>query len=485
MEPVFLCFAVASVVLGLFQPALICALSLHSYNYESYFGGNEWIGALLITLTPAIAVIHLVLKQRLRLHAVDILFALFSVCFVIMVLRSSDPAIGAPQVSTFVVAIAGLYLAPRAFFGRTESYKKFMILFVISFVVQALLFSTVAEPTIEGHLERTSIGDGNPVGFGLTLSTALCLTVFWMLSERPWSLRILRILDWLLAAAAFAGLIYAANLNGTRGIFVSVIGATVLFLAYRVWRRVASRSLMLGFGGALAVLVLVGGTIVGIGEIVASLEPETINDRLRHFVLSIANNIWPTEANEVTGELSESREHILGVVWDLIREQPILGVGLNGVKMATVERVNEEAFAHNLILEMWAEGGVVTLAVFLAMVGSILLFGLRQVTEPRTAMPSTVFLGMATGALLHQQVSATLLFGKAAFLALGVLAAAEAVRAHRLSHHERNRTGRRRHKGRHRSRQPQVAVATAAAVAPERPAAGPDDPASSPGVPSR
>ncbi|HRW59540.1 MAG TPA: O-antigen ligase family protein [Defluviicoccus sp.] len=485
MEPVFLCFAVASVVLGLFQPALICALSLHSYNYESYFGGNEWIGALLITLTPAFAVIHLVIKKRLRLHAVDILFALFSACFLMMVLRSSDPAVGPSQASTFVVAIAGLYLAPRVFFGRTESYKKFMILFVISFVVQALLFSTVAEPTIDGHLERTSIGDGNPVGFGLTLSTALCLTVFWMLSERQWPTRTLRILDWLLSAAAFAGLIHAANSNGTRGIFVSVIGATVLFLAYRVWRRVASRSLLLGFGGALAVLVIVGGTIVGIGEFVATLEPETVNDRLRHFVLSIANNILPTEANEVTGDLSESREHILGVVWDLIREQPILGVGLNGVKMATVERVNEEAFAHNLILEMWAEGGIVTLAVFVTMVGAILLFGVRQTTEPRTAMPSTVFLGMATGALLHQQVSATLLFGKAAFVALGVLAAAEAVRAHRLSHHERKRTSRRHLKRRHRGRHPQVAVATAVAVTPERPATGPDDPAGAPGVPSR
>ena len=470
MELVFLLYAVVSGVLGIFSPAFVCALSLHSYNYKEYFGGNDWISAVLIGLPLLFAVLHLAIKQRLRLHAVDLLFAMFSVCFLMMVLRSPDPAVGAIEVPMFLLGIAGMYLAPRAFFGRTESYKKFMIPFVISFVVLALLFSTVAESTYEGHLERTAIGAGNPVGFGLSLSTALCLTVFWMLSDRKWSRPSLRILDWVLSTAAFFGLVYAANLNGTRGIFVSVIGATVLFLAFRTWRRLVSQSLMLRFAGALAVLVIVGGTIVGIGEIVATLEPETINDRLRHFVLSIANNIWPTEANEVTGDLSEGREQILGVVWDLIREQPILGVGVNGVKMVTAERVNEEAFAHNLILEMWAEGGIVTLIVFLAMVGTILVFGIRQVSEARTAMPSTVFLGMATGALLHQQVSATLLFGKPAFLALGVLAAAEAIRAHRLNH-EHKRTNRRRRWSLKHGRQPQVLPP---ATAPHRSAAGVD-----------
>ena len=481
MELVFLLYAVASAVLGIFQPALICALSLHSYNYKEYFGGNESISAVLIMLPLVFALIHFAVKKRLRLHAVDLLFAVFSVCFLMMVLRSPDPAVGAIQTVTFLAAIAGLYLAPRAFFGRTESYKKFMIPFVISFVVQALLFSTVAEPTFEGRLERTAIGNGNAVGFGLTLSTALCLTVFWMLSERRWRLGVLQILDWVLSTAALVGLIYAANLNGTRGIFVSVIGATVLFLAFRAWRRLATQPLALRSAGAFAVLVIVGGAIVGIGEIVATLEPETINDRLRHFVLSIANNIWPTEANAVTGDLSESREQILGVVWDLIRDQPILGVGLNGVKMATLERVNEDAFAHNLILEMWAEGGIVTLIVFVAMVGTILVFGVRQVSEPRTAMASTVFLGMAVGALLHQQVSATLLFGKAAFLALGVLASAEAIRAHRLSH-GRKRASRRRLKDRHHTKEPQ---ALPASVPPEHPATGPDSPPGSSVVPLR
>lgn len=481
MELVFLLYAVASGVLGIFRPAFICALSLHSYNYKEYFGGSEWISAVLITLLPFFAVLHLAIKQRLRLHAIDLLFALFSVCFLMMVLRSPDPAVGAIEVSTFLVAIAGTYLAPRAFFGRTESYKTFMVPFVISFVVLALLFSSVAEPTHDGHLTRTAIKDGNPVGFGLSLSTALCLTVFWMLSDREWSWRSLRILDWVLSTGAFFGLVYAANLNGTRGIFVSVIGATVLFLAFRTWRRLASQSLMLGFAGVFAVLVIVGGTMVGIGEIVATLEPETINDRLRHFVLSIANNIWPTEANEITGDLSESREHILGVVWDLIREQPILGVGLNGVKMATLKRVNEEAFAHNLILEMWAEGGIVTLIVFVAMVGTILVFGVRQVSEPRTAIPSMVFLGMATGALLHQQVSATLLFGKPVFLALGVLAAAEAIRAHRLSH-TRKRASRRWRTGGNHGRQPQVLPPT---TAPDRSAADVDSAQGAPAVRSR
>lgn len=481
MELVFLLYAVASGVLGIFWPAFACALSLHSNNYKEYFGGNEWISAVLIGLPLLVAVLHLAIKKRLRLHAVDLLFALFCVCFMTMVLRSSDPNVGATEVPTFLVGIAGAYLAPRAFFGRTESYKKFMIPFVISFVVQALLFSTVAEPTYEGRLERTAIGAGSPVAYGLSLSTALCLTVFWMLSDRKWSLRSLRILDWVLSTAALFSLIYVANLNGTRGIFVSVIGATVLFLAFRAWRRLASQSLMLGFAGAFAVLVIVGGTIVGIGEIVATLEPETVNDRLRHFVLSIANNIWPTEANEVTGDLSEGRELILGVVWDLIREQPILGVGVNGVKMATVERVNEEAFAHNLILEMWAEGGIVTLIVFVAMVGTILAFGVRQVCEPRTAMPSTVFLGMATGALLHQQVSATLLFGKPAFLALGVLAAAEAICAHRLRH-EHKRSSRRR-RGSHKYRRPPQMLPPA--PVPDPSAAGADGAQGSPAVRSR
>jgi O-antigen ligase len=443
MEVVFLLYAAASVALGILHPALVCALSLHSYNYESYFGGDEWIGGLLITLTPLFALGHLAIKQRLRLHAVDMLFGLFSACFMMMVLRSPDPAVDVTQAVMFFIIIAGMYLAPRVFFGRTQSYRRFMIPFVISFVVQALLFAAIAEPTVEEHLERTSIGGGNPVGFGLTLSTALCLTVFWMLSNRQWSFRSLRIVDWVLSSSALAGLIYASNLNGTRGIFIAVIGSTVLYLAFRVWRRLARQSQVLAFSAALTVLAVVGGTIVVAGEIAAILEPETVNERLRHFVLTVANNIWPTDANQVYGELSESREHIFGVVWDLIREQPILGVGLNGVKLETVRRVNEEAFAHNLILEIWAEGGILTLLVFVALVGSILLFGIRQVMEARTALPSTVFLGMASGALLHQQVSATLLFGKPAFLALGVLAAAEAIRAHRLSD-QRKRASRRR-----------------------------------------
>lgn len=443
MEVVFLLYGAASILLGLFQPAFIVALSLHSYNYEEYFGGADWFGGVLIALTPAVALLHLAIKQRMRLHMLDILFAVFSLCFVVMVLRSPDPNAGSTDAFKFLLAIVGMYIAPRAFFTRTKAYRNFTIAFVISYALQALLFATVAEVDPNGL--RTTIGEGNAVGFGLTLSAALCLVVFWMLAKRPWTSHPLLVTDWILASLALAGLAYAANLNGTRGIFVSVIGATILYGAVRLWWHLLHRSVALAFFGALAFVVSVAALLVLAGEAAAALDPETINERLRHLVMSIANDVWATDANRIVEGLSESREHLYAAVWDLVRNEPLLGVGLNGVRMTLAEKVHEETFAHNLLLELWAEGGIVMLLVFIAMTSAIIVFGLRQIGEERTAFASTIFVGMAMATLLHQQVSATLLFAKAAFLALGVLAAAEAVRAHRVSA-QRRRVRKRRGK---------------------------------------
>jgi len=72
------------------------------------------------------------------------------------------------------------------------------------------------------------------------------------------------------------------------------------------------------------------------------------------------------------------------VALDVIAQAPVFGVGLGGYGMAGYE-MEENIYPHNLLLEAFAETGVVGLVLFVVAMASVLVSGWRARHDPRMA----------------------------------------------------------------------------------------------------
>lgn len=231
-----------------------------------------------------------------------------------------------------------------------------------------------------------------------------------------------------------ANLLSGRNTLGTTMIYVGGLGFTYLVARGGKWRRLIipflglvcatllmtrSRGAWFGFAGMLGTLCLFGRRYLAVliaATLVISLffvSSPMLRDRFQE---------------SFTAGGDAGRLMIWQSTFTMIRDNPIVGVG-TGVypfvfNQYAVESIKEWpiAYAHNIFLQVCAEFGLIGLAIFSALLATILLMSLALA---RTGDP--VYQGIFAvliGILIHQQLDCTIWgigFGGAFWMLLGLV----------------------------------------------------------------
>jgi putative inorganic carbon (hco3(-)) transporter len=216
-------------------------------------------------------------------------------------------------------------------------------------IKHAHIHGSVFQPRIAGPL-------GDPNYFAQILLVLVPLALFLGWEERSNRLRVL-------AFAAAGTMVAATVLTYSRGGALALGGVLLASLLVRGInvRRVAA--------GAAVLLVI------------AALLPQDFSRRVATVV-----EILPGQEEDVLQDSSfQERLLLAGVAWEMFRAQPVLGVGAGNYavrfddyagQVASAARdygmADDARYPHNLYLELGAEGGVVGLASFLAVMAAVL-----------------------------------------------------------------------------------------------------------------
>lgn len=424
MSFVFYAFILAGALLSMVRPGLLAAVALNSYNFECYLGGNPMIGAVLSVAIPAFAAISAFRHRAFSFHSVDAAMLAFSLIYLLIGIRAFDQGAAFADMTKFVIIGPGLYFAARMFFFDEETAKRFAWDFAIGFVVLNILFGMVATPNEWGT--RAAIGHCHPVGFASTINAALSMPLFLLAAIRPPRSRLLQLLGYPLLAVAILALMDTAVVNGSRGALLVPIAAFLLFLTYMIWVRFDGAWRLVFIGGALILALALPLIMAGVADMVAMIPDETLPSRQKIIILNFANAL-SGQGQEIADASVISRQEIYRQTWNLITNAPLLGNGLDSTSRKLLG-----AYAHNIFLELWAQGGIAAMAVFSVLVISPILFSLRLVRSRQLGEATAIFLGVALGSFVQLQVSSTLLFSKNLFFAIGTLVGFELLRLRRV-----------------------------------------------------
>jgi O-antigen ligase/tetratricopeptide (TPR) repeat protein len=177
---------------------------------------------------------------------------------------------------------------------------------------------------------------------------------------------------------ALALMIAAVALSLARGGFLSLLGASSVFLLLPQIRSLTGKWVGPAVVGAMVALAMV----IWIGF-------ERVESRIE--------TIWTGEA------LSESRLPLWADAWPLVTEFPLWGTGYGTFRYAEPlhrERVSSRFYhehAHNEFLEAMTEGGVVRLALMCLGIGLMFWFGFRAVRRHAGTATGTLALGALFG----------------------------------------------------------------------------------------
>jgi hypothetical protein len=185
-----------------------------------------------------------------------------------------------------------------------------------------------------------------------------------------------RVRRWL-SAAAIGLLVLTVFLSASRGGVVGLLFAAALLF---VRRREGARGLV--YGG---VALMIGSMLIS-----QVVPPETF-ERLTN----VPGITQDSESGEGGGSIRR-RVYTYGVAVDVWTQAPILGVGLGNWKFIRfkTDPLFSAASPHNAYLKALAEGGVVTLGLYL-MLFFVTVRGLSQILENRAVMQRVERDGMA------------------------------------------------------------------------------------------
>lgn len=216
---------------------------------------------------------------------------------------------------------------------------------------------------------RVTVGSFQPNDVGLILALAVPIAAYLVGAVGHGRQRQV----WNVVCAVYVPCATVAVLaTGSRAALAAMVPGFV-YVGYRLARH----RLAAAVGGLAALMVL---TAVALPFV-----PSRVLERLAG-----------TDAALRAGNLN-GRQYLWAEAGRLIREHPIFGVGGGAFHTAAVG-ANKEA--HNLVLSLFAEVGVIGLGLFLAMLVTALL-PLRRVTPVLRGMWIAVFTAWISAALLH------------------------------------------------------------------------------------
>lgn len=356
--------------------------------------GYATAGAVALLLTSVILAMRRagVLWRRTPL---DVPLGLFVLSFTLSAARSPFPAMAAGSTLLLAILIVLAYGTTTATLARAPGFLTALLWALGVGTAAAAAWGMVAY-LFTGQPAHTAAIGYNAVG--TTLATGLpVLLGLGVRAERR-----VRIM---LAAAAALALIGLA-LTFARGAWLG--GAVGLVLFILMLPRQALRPVLLLLAAVAAVGVIGLANAAGaLGQRAESLsDPGAVRDRVAMWRASLA----------------------------MVRDRPLLGSGLNTFGLVYPDyRLPEDPapgqpFAHNILLNMAAEGGLLGLATFTTVLVTAAALGLRWLRRSDGAerVRAASVLAAAAALMVHQQLDGTAIsfhIGFGLWLLLGMMAA--------------------------------------------------------------
>lgn len=430
MKPIVLATLALGYVAGVLRPGFIFALGMFSYPIEAYLGGHAIVGTAMIAMVPAYAVMVLFKRRCFHFHMIDALFLVFILWYCICALRAPDHGLVFNSMIKFAVGNVGYYFATRVMLENEKDFNAFAKDFLRMAVVMAIIVGVIAQP--DPWSTRTFIsypgGKTHTVGVSLCFNVAVCALAFYIMSSKPWRAFFVPRFDQLLSIAALLLIFHFTIQNGTRGALMGPIAAIILFSLIYLFSRLDSAGRVMLVGGCTIAILCLPIVTVLLAEAVADLPPDVLAPKFKATIINLAGTVTGIERYQAFEPSALGRLAIYRHAHTIVAEWPLLGMGLNAV-LSTIG-----THAHNLVLELWTDGGIVNVVLFVAFVLGVLIIGARNSLAGPVPVYSRMFLGVAAGVLIQLQVSLTLADAKPLFFALGALVTLEVARLRALAH---------------------------------------------------
>lgn len=264
--------------------------------------------------------------------------AVIGVLLVVSLNWTPSPGYGGEKALKFVTLTLLATTAPFFLVEDERDLRRFLS-WTLAIAFFAALVTIASPPADTGRL---TIGtEGNTIGVSHLLSTAAVILLVGALTELYRTRR--------LAILAAVGLIVVAAAIGSRGPLLSLgfaLAATAAMFLARVPRKLAP----------VAVAVLAGAALVPFVSL-----PQTSAQRLGQ---AASNPVGVLEA--------DPRYTAFGQAVDLIETRPLVGVGAGGFQSVGMLTRAREDYPHNMLLEVWAELGLVALVVLVVSIAAVL-----------------------------------------------------------------------------------------------------------------
>ncbi|MCP5364268.1 MAG: O-antigen ligase family protein [Hyphomicrobiales bacterium] len=438
METVALVAAVNGYAVGIVRPGVVFALALYAYQFESLFG-EPMIGFVMNLAPLGLAAIYGVWKRHFKLHSVDTLLLLFVIWLSITVIRAPDIQTAFHSYLKFLVLGPAYYVATRTILTTKQDCDRFARDFLWATIILSVLFGFSLESNEWGT--RATIGEGNPVGISLAFNCALSAFLFYLVGEKSWRIIPAKPLDIIFCVLLVLLIFNFVIMNGTRGALLGPGIAIILFTIIFVLVR-SEGTMRLAYVGLVLLAVLALPVVITIvADAVAALQDQDLAPRYKTAILNFAAMVTGTEHYHAYDASTAGRASLFRTGVDMILNAPWFGWGFEAFKYRALSDLNtENAYVHNILLELWSEGGIVSVLLFLSFTTWGFRIGLRRCLLGPSRIYNRVFFGIAAGSFIHMQVSLTLAFAKPLFFGLGAVITADALhRAARLKRRRRHR----------------------------------------------
>lgn len=390
-----------------------------------YATAGIWQKSILVAVIGTLAgfrVIDSVLRGSFRIAEPFLLLPLVGVLCLALIQTLSWPGLASvisadsDETKVFILTLGGLIVGCEVlfFYSTTEHRVKSLIGLVIVVGASSAVFGIARDLYFDTHTDLLATYPQQKQGYAQFLNR----NHFVFLAEMVFGLLlgvlikgglpdILKFCGWVIAGT----LTYAAITANSRGGLISLAALTLLAVPLHIltrnepdepfeeldWRSKRKRMILKICGSAALcslVFALIVTTVVFVGGDKVVTRIERIKDELRSVDSNVVN-----------------RKHIWNSTIELIKNQPILGVGFGGYA-AAIPRYDKSggAFyleqAHNDYLEILANGGIVGFALFGAF-GAIVVSRLLRNLKSRDQFTKSCAFGASLGifgVLIHSFV---------------------------------------------------------------------------------
>jgi O-antigen ligase len=250
-----------------------------------------------------------------------------------------------PRVITYIQLLASVWMLQEFVRTQDDHHSVHVALCLGAFVPMVDLVRNFSQKAASNS--RYTAGNLNGGDLGLTL--AVILPIAWQLARRQGYAR-------LVGALYFAMAPVAILLTGTRAAFLSALAGLSIVPISLSLRKIRSQLTL-----AAALVVLIAGTWF--------------------FVPDVLWRRMSTIVDEILSGTMTGRTAIWKAAWRLFPEHPVLGIGVAAFPTVVGRELGAGVVAHNLLVGVLVEQGIVGLAIFLAMLAACALV-IRHMPKP-------------------------------------------------------------------------------------------------------